>query len=467
MKETALDYFRQISAIPRASGNEEAVARYIEEFARARGLFAERDAANNVLVRKPAAKGRENEPAVLLQAHTDMVAERTPDSTHDFAAEGVELIVEGNIMHANKTTLGADDGFGVAMMMAVLADDTLSHPALECLFTSGEEIGMIGIEQFDFSKIKARLLVNLDSACEPWVTIGCCGGVRTEFTLPFSYAPAAGKAYRLEIAGLCGGHSGEDIHRGRLNAHILLGILLSDLAAKGELRLISADGGNKDNAIPRACTAEFFYGGSESDLGTLETLARAQILSEADNGLTVTVTPVERGSALSAAQTTDVIRLLSVRNGVLESRPDGRPFTSRNFARIRTDDKAIRVGFNSRSPLPASRAASKKELDDLAAAIGGETRHHAEYEGWETTPDNALVRAWQKAQRSVTGKEPKPLLLHAGLECGVICGNCPGMDAISVGCNVHDLHSPAERMELDSFARVSDTLAAFLAEKFA
>ena len=215
--EAPFKYFEEISKIPRASGNEAEIANYLVEFAKNLGLSYYKDDANNVLIVKNASAGRENDEPIMLQAHTDMVAEKNVATVHDFKSDPIKLIQEGNVLRADGTTLGADDGFGVAIIMAMLAEKEISTPKVECLFTSSEEIGLVGASKFDYSKIESRRIINLDSAEEDTVIIGCCGGIRTELTLPVTFENGNFKGYKLTIGGLCGGHSGEDIDKGRLN----------------------------------------------------------------------------------------------------------------------------------------------------------------------------------------------------------------------------------------------------------
>ena len=249
-----LCFFEQISAIPRPSRDEGAIADWLVDFATQRGLECTRDAAHNVLIKKSATKGREKSPVVLLQAHTDMVCEKHPHVAHDFKTEGLSLVREGNFLRADGTTLGADDGYGVATMLALLDDEGISHPALECLFTSAEEVGLVGASKFDYRSIRAKYMLNLDAAEEDVVIVGCCGGLRAKLSVPVAFSPVCGKGMSLSLGGLCGGHSGEDVNRGRLNAHVLMGKLLPALRAKTDFRIVAISGGEKDNAIPRECT---------------------------------------------------------------------------------------------------------------------------------------------------------------------------------------------------------------------
>lgn len=464
--KTPLDYFKEISAIPRASGNEAGMAAYLMAFGKAMGLSSYTDAHHNVFLKKEASRGRESEPPVLLQAHTDMVAEKNAGVKHDFATEGIELVFEGNILHAAGTTLGADDGFGVALILHALADDTLSHPPLECLFTASEEIGLLGATGFDYSHVSARRMVNLDSTGEREVIVGCCGGMRHDLSLPVETAKTDRSCFSLTLGGLCGGHSGEDIHKGRLNAHVVMGKLLAALANKTSVRLASLSGGDKDNAIPRECEAHFAAENGAAVLAAfpvLRTLAVSMIAAEEDKGLTLTLAEIPAEPVMSEADTAKVLSVLSLPNGVLEWKEGHTmPALSRNLARIRTEGGKLNFGFSSRCPDFAKIEGLKNDLDAFAAKIGGTTRHYAAYPGWESPADAPVVRDWQKAYRAVAGAECVPTVIHAGLECGIISGALPGLEAISVGGNIYDLHTPAERMELDSFARMAEVLREYL-----
>lgn len=461
--EKAFYYFEQISKIPRASGNEKGMADYIEGFAKERGLFCYRDGAENVLVVKNATQGRENAPAIMLQAHTDMVAEKNVLTKHDFENDPIELIQEGNILRANGTTLGADDGFGVALMLSVLDDNNLSHPKIECLFTSSEETGLVGASRFDYSKIEARRMINLDSAEEDTVIIGCCGGIRTEFDLPVEFEACDGYTYKITIGGLCGGHSGEDINKNRLNAHILMGKILNKINGENKIRLSYISGGDKDNAIPRECEC-VFVAQNQLDLGWVFEFARGFLVAKEDFGLFVKAEKTDTPVAISCENTEKILEALSVPNGVLYFRtePPILPETSRNLARVRTEKDVVSIGFSSRSYLEEKLDGCTRELDDLGKKLGAKTRHHERYPGWASPMDSALVKSWQEAFFKVSGKKTEATLIHAGLECGLMSKHLNGLEAISVGCNVHDLHTPQETMEIDSMDKIYDTVVEFL-----
>ncbi len=463
-------YFERLSEIPRASGNEKGVVEYIKNIAQENGLEYYIDEGDNILVKKKGSKGRENEDALMLQAHTDMVAEKNNGTVHDFATDPITLIQEGNVLRAKGTTLGADDGFGVAIMLAVLTDKTLSTPPIECLFTASEEIGLVGAGKFDYSKISAKRMINLDSAEENTVIIGCCGGVRTEMTIPTDCISNPMPSIRISIGGLCGGHSGEDIDKGRKNANVVMGSILSKVNKKIPICLSYITGGDKDNAIPRENTATFTVDSMEKsdECVTLIKEIVADIkkdLVNEDKGFFVEIEELVSTGHHSKECTEKILKVLSLPNAVLEYRSTKPilPQTSRNLAKIRSNVAGqITIGFSSRSYLEEKLDMSCNDLDRLAKEIGATTYHHERYPGWQGESDSSLVTDWQNAYERATGRKTEPTLIHAGLECGLITSRVKGLEAISIGANVHNLHTPQETMEIDSFDRIYDTVLEFL-----
>lgn len=459
-------FFEEISAIPRASYHEEKIADYLVDFAVTRGFEVYRDASHNVLIKKQGTAGRTGEPPLLLQAHTDMVTELAFGCTHDFEADGLELQREGNILSAKGTTLGADDGFGVALMLSVL-EGAESHPPLECLFTAAEEVGLVGATAFDYDKISAGRMINFDSAEEHLVITGCCGGIRTNIAVPVCFEGAQAQGMEIALHGLCGGHSGEDIHRGRANALSVMGAILKKLQKVTPFRVVSVHGGDKDNAIPRDCVAVVVpddMGAAVDFFANSEALLQELVASPDDSKRTLDVREVKVEQALPHADTAWILSVLCVRNGVLQARADGSPQTSRNLARVRVTSDRIDFAFSSRSPDEKCLNESKEELVSLAERIKGSASHHGRYPGWESGAESPMNLLWQSCYRAVTGRDISSTVIHAGLECGVIASHVSGLDVIAVGCNIHDLHTPAERMELDSFERIYQTLLLLLKE---
>lgn len=453
--------FEEISAIPRGSGNEAAIAAHIEARARALGHFCIRDGANNVFVRIAATRGREGERAVLLQGHTDMVCEKNSDVEHDFLCDGIKLCVEGDVLRARGTTLGADNGVAVAVMLALMEGECASHPTLECLFTTDEEVGLLGASCFDYSVVSATRMINMDSEEEGAVVVGCAGGVRSDVYLRYRLQAFRGEALDISLTGLFGGHSGENIGSGRANAIKLMGRILLALSAKMRVNIISISGGSKDNAIPREARATVSVANAEraakAVLAEVKRL-RTELVAE-DAGLCVTCTaadaPVQMLDARSSRRVIGAIGC--VQNGVIEmsNSIEGLVGFSRNLGIVRTDDDRDEVvlTFSSRSSLEAQLDASMTTLDALAALCGGRAEHHGRYPGWSYSQSSPMRERYIAAAREIFGKEPTVRILHAGLECGVIKSRLPRLDIISIGPDMKDIHSPDEQLDLRSVER--------------
>lgn len=447
-------FFEEISAIPRGSYNESGVADYLERFAAARGLSCYRDEHQNVLIKAPATEGLEKLPPILLQGHTDMVCEKNADVEHDFLRDPLKLYVEGGYLRARGTTLGADNGIAVAMMLALLDGEVAAHPALECLFTTAEEVGLNGALGFDYSHISARRMVNMDSEALGVITAGCAGGIRSDLCCTLHPEPFAGEAIRVAIRGLMGGHSGENIKDGRANANKLMGRLLAVAIREVEFHIVSLTGGSKDNAIPRECEAILACADPDRlcDLLTDTAAEIARELGSADRGFTFVCETSEGDAVMSSREDTEhlVALLACAANGVLEMSRDvaGLVEYSRNLGVIRTEGDAVHVVFSSRSSIESRLDASIRELDALAAVTGCTTHHHSRYPGWEYAPTSALRDAYAAAYAKVTGKDAIVNVIHAGLECGIIYSRMPDMDIISVGPTMRDIHSPDEALDL-------------------
>ena len=385
-----------------------------------------------------------------------MVCEKNADVAHDFEHDPLKLRVEGNFLRATGTTLGADDGIAVAMMLALLDGEIPEHPAYECLFTTAEEVGLDGAQAFDYGKISAGRMINLDSEELGVVTAGCAGGLRSDLTLAYETEPFAGEALRLSIGGLMGGHSGENINSGRANANKLMGRLLAALAEQTDLRLVSLSGGSKDNAIPRECEALLAVPDFEIADACLSAVAAeiAEELSEDDRGFTVKTEQVSAGSEMFSGK--DTRRAITVincaANGVFEmcKNVQGLVEFSRNLGVIRQSDGKLEFIFSSRSAREGQLDNSVRELNLLAKMTGCTAKHYARYPGWEYAKHSELRETYLKAYCEVTGREATVNVIHAGLECGIIHAKLPDMDIISIGPTMHDIHSPAEALDLDS-----------------
>ncbi len=451
-------YFEEISRIPRGSGNEERIADYLDSFAKVRGLCCYRDSENNIFIKKPATAGREGEAPMLLQGHTDMVCEKLPESDHDFLKDALSLYVEDGWLKARGTTLGADDGIAVAAMLAILDGGIISHPPLECLFTTAEETGLDGVGAFDFSRVSAKRLLNLDSANEVEVVCGCAGGVRSEMTFRGEKTVLPEEMLEIRVSGLCGGHSGEDIHRGLANANRIVSRLLLALADGMEVRIGRIDGGSKDNAIPRNCTASVAVAdGKKAMSAVLDEAERIrEELCAADGEFSCAVQAVAAEPTWDAAMSLRVLAAIAnAPCGVIEMSRDveGLVEWSSNLGVIRTEGEAVTLTFQSRSTIEARLDHTVRMIDALASACGGMAKHHGRYPGWNYEKDSPLRDCYLAAYHRLFGGEAKPVIIHAGLECGLIRAKIPDMDIISIGPENLGLHSPSERLNIASAER--------------
>ena len=469
--QKALAYFEELCKIPHGSGNEEAVAKYIENFANERGLFVIRDKNNNVFIRKEATAGYENEPAYLLQGHTDMVCAKLTTSAHDFEKDALDLYMEDGWLRARGTTLGGDDGIAVAFMLALLDGEIENHPKLECLFTVEEETGLGGAESFDYSVVTAHKMINLDSESEGEVCAGCAGGVRSKIDFKPTLEVSSGDVITLSVDGLLGGHSGVEINCGRANAIVLTSNILSEIAKEQELALISLVGGEKDNAIPRMCEAKFVVEDSSKAVSVIEKLDEKvrEGLCEADAGLKISVS-VENDveNVETIAQSRELLDMISnLKVGVLamSAHLEGLVEFSRNLGVIEVDGKNAYITYSSRSSKEEQIDLSIAQVNEQVEKIGANARHTGRYPGWDFLPESDLRDTYVRKFKEIMGVDVKTVVIHAGLECGIIKSRIPEMDIISVGPNMRNIHTPDEALDLDSCARLFEVLKAVLSEK--
>ena len=469
--EKALSFFEELCKIPHGSGNEEAVAKYIENFANERGLFVIRDKNNNVFIRKEATEGYENAPAYLLQGHTDMVCAKLTTSAHDFEKDALDLYMENGWLRARGTTLGGDDGIAVAFMLALLDGEIENHPTLECLFTVEEETGLGGAESFDYSVVTAHKMINLDSESEGEVCAGCAGGVRSKIDFKPTLETSSGDVITLSIDGLFGGHSGVEINCGRANAIVLTSNILSEIAKEQELALISLVGGEKDNAIPRMCEAKFVVEDSTKAVSVIEKLDEQvrEGLCEADAGLKISVS-VENDveNIETIAQSRELLDMISnLKVGVLamSAHLEGLVEFSRNLGVIEVDGKNAYITYSSRSAKEEQIDLSIAQVNEQVEKIGANVRHTGRYPGWDFLPESDLRDTYIRKFKEIMGVDVKTVVIHAGLECGIIKSRIPEMDIISVGPNMRNIHTPDEALDLDSCGRLFEVLKAVLSEK--
>lgn len=465
--EKLFHFFEDISAIPRGSANEKAISDYLVAFAEERNLWYHRDALFNVIIKKPASAGAKEKPAVMLQGHTDMVCEKLAGVAHDFTTDPLDLIIKDGVLSANGTTLGGDNGAAVACMLAILDDDTLTHPALECVFTTQEEIGLNGAEALDKSLLSARTMINLDSEDEGVATVSCAGGLRFGLTRPITRSKKEGMLLHLEATGLLGGHSGTDINKEHQNANLLMARMINHLFHNTDALLVDFNGGTKDNAIPRETSATLFYS-DEVAAKNAENLALAlsadfsseicpyepafQFLVSTENG-TADVISAEAGKAFITA-------MCLAPNGVQfrNMNLDGFTVTSLNLGIAATDETSASLVFAPRSSVATLMSALKEKLCLLAETFGFEVSMHGEYPGWSFAEVSPIRDVFVQSYKELFHDDLKIEAIHAGLECGLFSDAIPGLDAIAVGPTIRGCHTPDEHLPLDSFERFYELL---------
>ncbi|WP_051434446.1 beta-Ala-His dipeptidase [Desulfonatronum lacustre] len=457
-----LAIFEAISQVPRCSKDEKRIAAWLIQWAEERGLPVKTDAFNNVIVFVPATEGYADAPVVALQAHMDMVCQKTADSDHDFTIDPIRLVRDGEWLRATDTTLGADDGIGMAIALFLAEEPGLKRPALELLFTTDEEVDMSGAEGLAEDALSAERFINIDSETEGFVTLGAAGGVKMEITLPLAFAPlpSGQLTYSLRINGLLGGHSGVEIHKNRANANVLIAHALGEAVP---FRLISFAGGSADNAITP--TSELIFAldpGHEDALKARIAAFEQEIRREypEETGLVVTLQPVSAGAdtALSEADTAQVIELvLAIPQGVVEWSEtfSGLPETSNNIGILLTTDAALELTIFHRSFSPEKLENLAKAIERTAADAGAATSRRSQFPTWPPNPDSVLYKKALAAYERAFSTPLRTEVLHAGLECGFIAEKYPHMEIISIGPTLEYVHTPRERLNVPSVERVA------------
>lgn len=461
-------FFEQLCAIPHGSGNTAAASAWAMDFARTRGLRCRQDELGSVVIWKPASPGYEGHPAVILQGHLDMVCVKDAGTAHDFEKDPLDLVVEGDWVRARGTTLGGDNGIAVAIILALLDDETAVHPPIEAVLTVDEEIGLLGANGLDCSDLAGRKLINIDSEDEGVLTVSCAGGSRCDIRREFPLEEAEGAVCTLTVSGGQGGHSGIEIHKGLANASKLLGACLKDMPG---IRLISLAGGAQDNAIPKEAEAVFLAeapASLEAVRARFEAETRAAF-AEKEPGLNFTLAsiPPERRRALSGEDTRKAVSLLNdYPNGVQAMSADipGLVQTSLNLGILRLEEGRMELSSSVRSSVAAEKDALCARLETLAAQYGGSFSQRGAYPPWEYRKDSPLRDTMTRVYRELSGREMQVEAIHAGLECGLFSGKMPGLDAVSIGPDLRDVHSARERMSVSSIARTWTYLRKVLEE---
>ncbi len=453
-------YFFEISSIPRQSKHEEKIITYLENFAEERGLKHKKDSAGNIVISKQATQGREASPCVVLQSHVDMVCEKNEGVEHDFLNDPLDLYIEDGFVKARGTSLGADDGIGVAAALALLDSSDIDHGPLECLFTADEETGLTGANALEPGFVSGRLLLNLDSEEEGAVYIGCAGGKTTSIFKELSVKRTTDKKlhYTVFLEGLRGGHSGLAINKGLGNAVILLSRFLWNLNEKINFDLADIKGGEKHNAIPREASADIYI--NEEDLPILETkvIKYTEIFRDEfkriDGNISISIRKNSDDSeVLSEKDKSDLLNMLySFPHGVISMSPDieGLVQTSTNLAAVSVREGTVNILTSQRSSVESSIHDAAGRVISHALLADYDYTSKDPYPAWTPDPDSYLLKTAAAVHEDLFGKKPEIKAVHAGLECGIIGRKYPGMDMISFGPDVHGAHSPDEKVRIAS-----------------
>lgn len=467
-------YFEEICNIPHGSGNVEQISDYLVKFAKDRDLEVIQDEFKNVIIFKEATEGYENEPAVIIQGHMDMVAVHKPELSIDMTKEPLKVGIDGDNIYAEGTSLGGDDGIAVAYALALLDSKDLAHPRLEIVITVDEEVGMDGARYIDLSMLKGKRLLNLDSEEEGVFWVSCAGGGRIAGILEYEATKMTGEVYQITLSGLLGGHSGAEIHKERGNSNILCGRLLWRLASKISFGLISAQGGVADNAICRETILKIVVDGVDADIfsevvNAFEAQAKAELTTK-DSGFFVKVEKLGESSNKCVAG--DALKKLcallnSFPNGVQAMSADiqGLVETSLNLGILKITSEKFIAEFAVRSSIESAKYALLEKIKAVTALAGGYTEESGDYPGWAYRVDSPLRDKMAALYEEMYGQKPKIAAIHAGLECGLLAGKIPDLDCVSFGPNMKDIHTTEETLSISSTGRVWEFLVQLLAKK--
>jgi dipeptidase D len=461
--------FSALNAVPRPSKKEEQIIAFIKSFGESLHLETTVDEVGNVIIKKPATAGMEDRKAIVLQSHLDMVCQKNNDIQFDFETQGIQMEVDGDWVKAKGTTLGADNGLGVASIMSILESNNIAHPAIEALFTIDEETGMTGAIGLKPGQLEGQILLNLDTEEDDEIDIGCAGGVDVTATQTYDLEGAKGQIVKITVKGLQGGHSGMDIHKGFGNANVLLGRLLYTGLYTQNIQLISIDSGSLRNAIPREGnvvlsvrnSVEFMEGANSLKAAIMEEFASVE--KDLNINIETYSTPDQ---ALSEEDSKKVILALkSAHNGVYRMSPDVADLveTSNNIARVALKNGAVQILNLSRSSVDSTKYAVAEQLKSVFELAGMQVEFGGSYPGWKPKPGSEIVQVMEKIYETKFGEKPQVVACHAGLECGIIGANYPEMEMVSFGPTIRGAHSPEEKASIPSVQKFWGFLKEILA----
>ncbi|MEE1314933.1 MAG: aminoacyl-histidine dipeptidase [Faecalimonas sp.] len=469
-------FFEEICGIPHISGNEKELSDYCVNFAKERGLYWEQDAIGNVILIKEATAGYEDVEPMIVQGHLDMVGDKVPECPLDLEKDAIKLQVDGDYVTAEGTTLGGDDGIAVAYGLALLDAKDIPHPRLEVVLTVGEEVGLDGAAAIDLSCCKAKRLLNIDSELEGIFTVGCAGGMRADCEIPVETAEKSGVLCTLTSKGFLGGHSGIEIHKGRANANVIIGRCLLFLQEKLDFALVQMSGGVKDNVIPKNATASILLAGADVEnakavIGEFNQILKQEYgASDPDVALEFAIAGGKEISCKVLSEESKdktIVALTLMPNGVQSMCMDLPDLveTSLNMGIVSCDENGLQLCFSVRSSIESAKDFVGDKLKKMTEFLGGTISYHGQYPGWAYARESKLRDLCVKVYEKQYGEAPKIEIIHAGLECGLFSAKIAGLDCISIGPNMQDIHTPDERLSISSVARVWEFIKGVLAEK--
>ena len=465
--EKVFEYFEEISAIPRGSGHNEKIKLYCENFAKQRNLEFISDEAGNVIIFKAASPDCKSNEPVIIQGHLDMVWEKDETCNIDFEAEGLELAVDGDYVYAKGTTLGGDDGIAVAMCLALLDSDDICHPPLEIVFTADEEIGMLGAVALDCKPLKSKRMINLDSEAEGTLWVSCAGGVRADLSFVADYENNTDTAYKISVSGLHGGHSGAEIHKGYANANKVMGRVLDLLRKKIDFRIVKINGGTMDNAITRdsVCIIKSDSDAIKGFVSKIYSELKDDYIS-VDSEIKISALKIEcNDKSMTAESTAKIVDMLNeLPSGVISMSQEieGLVETSLNLGILKREGEHVSFGFAVRSGIDSERDKLSANLKLIADKYSCEAEFYSEYPAWEYKKESKLREKMSSVYKDMYNKEMIVTAIHAGLECGLFCGKIKGLDCVSFGPDMFDIHTPKERLSISSTERMWNFLLCVL-----
>ena len=458
--KSVFNYFEQICSIPHGSRNTKQISDFCVSFAKEHNLKYSQDESNNIIIWKDGTNGYENSPSVIIQGHLDMLCEKEHDCDIDFEKDGLSLIVDGDDIHADRTTLGGDDGIAVAFALAILDSTDIPHPPIEAVFTVDEEIGMLGAASLDCSPLKSRIMLNLDSEDEGSLLVSCAGGVSTTAHLPLTFEKTNGLTAEITISGLVGGHSGTEINKDKANSNRLMGRTLYALSKKYDFSLVSVNGGLKDNAIPNKTTAVLMltddgvkdaFASSVSEMN--DTYKHEYAVTDPSLSATVSFSDNTSADAMTKQSTKAFITaLVNLPGGVhrMSHDIDGLVQTSLNMGILKTTENEMQASFSIRSSVSSEKFMLMDMISCLMDSLGGYITNFGEYPAWEFKKESHLRDLMSEVFEEQYGYKPIINALHAGVECGLFSEKLPGLDCVSFGPAIYDIHTAKERLSIES-----------------